>query len=229
VAEVEQRTFSGSYARQRGQPALYITERCVFCLSDSGLVLTEIAPGVDIDRDILSQMEFRPAIAESLATMNPRIFRPEVMGLRDDLLTVPLEERFVYDPQQDLFFVNLSQFTVKSLDQVEQIRNLVVKRLRPLGRKTYAIVNYDGFGIMPEVLDAYSDMVKWLMENYYSGATRYTTSGFLRVKLGESLEQRGVAAHIYEGADEARNYLRGLESGPAGSSGGGPSIDVPRV
>jgi len=214
VAEVEQRTFAGSYARERGQPVLYITERCVFCLGESGLVLTEIAPGIDIERDILAQMDFRPAIADPPKIMDPRIFREDPMGLRDDLLTVPLEERFVYDPQQDLFFVNLSHFTVKSLDQVEQIRRIVTQRLAPLGRRVHAIVNYDGFAIRPEVLDPYSDMVKWLMENCYSGATRYTTSGFLRVKLGESLEQRGVAPHIYESADEARAYLEGLESSP---------------
>jgi propionate CoA-transferase len=207
VTEVEQRTFSGSYAREREQPVLYITERCVFCLGSSGLVLTEMAPGVDLERDILAQMEFRPEISDGLKTMDPRIFRPEPMGLRDDLLTVPLDDRFVYDPQQDLFFVNLSQLTVKTLEQIEQIRGIVVKRLKPLGRKVYAIVNYDGFSILPESLDAYSEMVKWLMENYYSGATRYTTSGFLRVKLGEALEQRGVAAHIYESGEEARSYL----------------------
>ena len=211
VEEVEQRTFSGAYARQRRQPVLYITERCVFTLGSWGLELIEVAPGVDVERDILAQMAFRPTVREPLRLMDCRIFRPEPMGLRDDLLRLPLEERFVYDPQQNLFFVNLSHFTIKSLDDVEKIRSIVVERLSSLGRRVYAIVNYDNFGILPDVLDAYSDMVKWLMDNLYSGATRYTTSGFLRVKLGESLEQRGVAPHIYESAEEAQQHLKELE------------------
>ena len=211
VEEVEQRTFSGAYARQRRQPVLYITERCVFTLGSWGLELIEVAPGVDMERDILAQMAFRPTVREPLRLMDRRIFRPEPMGLRDDLLRLPLEERFVYDPQQNLFFVNLSHFTIKSLDDVEKIRSIVVERLSSLGRRVYAIVNYDNFGILPDVLDAYSDMVKWLMDNLYSGATRYTTSGFLRVKLGESLEQRGVAPHIYESAEEAQQHLKELE------------------
>lgn len=216
VREVEQRTFSGSYARGRGQPVLYVTERCVFALGPDGLVLTEIAPGIELERDILAQMDFRPTVAEPLATMDPRIFRDEPMGLRDDLLTIPIEERFVYDPQQDLFFVNLSHLTVKSVEEVERIRATVVSRLKPLGRKVHAIVNYDHFGILPEVLDAYSDMVKWLMDHHYSGATRYTTSGFLRVKLGHSLESRGVAPHIYESAEEARAHVARIEARPGG-------------
>src|SRR3954466_4444407 len=132
VSEVEHRTFSGSYARQRQQPVLYITERCVFRLGDAGLELVEIAPGVDLERDILAQMDFRPAVREPLSEMDPRIFRPQSMGLRDDLLRVPLEQRFVYDPQQDVFFVNLSHFTVKTLEDVEQIRTTVAQRLSPL-------------------------------------------------------------------------------------------------
>jgi propionate CoA-transferase len=206
VEEVEQRSFSGSYARQRQQPVLYITERCVFMLGEDGLQLTEIAPGIDLQRDILARMDFQPTIHEPLRRMDSRIFQSPPMGLREDLLRVPWEARFVYEPQQNLFFVNLSHLTITSLEEVEQIRSTVIKRLAPIGQKVHAIVNYDSFGILPEVFDAYSDMVKWLMDNYYSGATRYTTSGFLRLKLGEALKQRGVAAHIYESADEARQY-----------------------
>ena len=86
VSEVEHRTFSGEYAFKSGQTVLYITERCVFRLVDGGLELTEIAPGVDLDKDILSLMEFRPAISPKLKIMDARIFRDEVMNLRPDIL-----------------------------------------------------------------------------------------------------------------------------------------------
>src|SRR5215472_3868281 len=76
VREVEQRTFSGEYASKRSQPVLYITERCVFRLSGGELALTEIAPGIDLERDILKQMDFRPVIHQPLVLMDPCIFRP---------------------------------------------------------------------------------------------------------------------------------------------------------
>ncbi len=72
---VEQVTFSAKFARESGQQVLFITERCVFTLSDKGLMLTEIAPGMDIEKDILSNMEFTPAISRELKTMDPEIFR----------------------------------------------------------------------------------------------------------------------------------------------------------
>jgi propionate CoA-transferase len=81
VREVQQITFSGKYAAQNGQEIMFITERAVFKLSPEGLVLTEIAPGIDLQKDILEKMEFTPMISPELKTMDPRIFREERMCL----------------------------------------------------------------------------------------------------------------------------------------------------
>jgi propionate CoA-transferase len=208
VAEVEHRTFSGDYALQRKQPVLYVTERCVFALGPEGLELIEVAPGIDIAQDIMAQMDFAPVMRGEPRLMDARIFRREPMGLREELLRVPLEQRFIYDPQQNLFFINFEGLVVRTLEDVEAIRACVAEHLAPLARKVYVIVNYDNFTILPDVLDSYTAMVKDLVDRFYSEVTRYTTSGFLRMKLGEALQKRRVAPHIYESAAEARLHLR---------------------
>jgi len=81
VKDVEHRTFSGAVAFRHGQRVLYITERCVFRLTEKGLELTEIAPGIDLDRDVLAQMDFAPAVSPDLRLMHTSIFHPEPMGL----------------------------------------------------------------------------------------------------------------------------------------------------
>lgn len=80
IGEVEQVTFSGAYAQEKGQPVLYITERAVFKLTPEGVELTEIAPGVDLQKDILDQMDFKP-IMKDVKPMDERIFRDALMGL----------------------------------------------------------------------------------------------------------------------------------------------------
>jgi propionate CoA-transferase len=206
---VEQRTFSGLYAASRGQRVLFVTERCVFLLGPNGLELIEVAPGVEIERDILAHMDFRPLVRDP-RPMDARLFRPEPMDLRRTLLELPLDQRFIYDPAQNLFFVNLESLSIRSLDQIQQIERTIDEKLRTVPGKVYAIVNYDNFTILPEFVDPYVDMVKRLMEQRYSGATRYTTSGFLRLKLGDALSGRGVAPHIYESAEEAHSRLRDI-------------------
>ena len=211
VSQVEHVTFSGAVAASRGQKVLYVTERCVFVLTPDGLELSEVAPGVDIERHILSQMDFKPIVRDEPELMDARIFRAEAMGLRDHLLSIPLDQRFTYDPQQNIFFVNFERFSVRSRGEIRAIVNAVENKLTSLGHRVYAIVNYDNFFILPELLDEYSAAVRGLVDRFYSGVSRYTTSGFLRIKLGEALERRGVAPHIFESAAEAQSDLRTFE------------------
>jgi propionate CoA-transferase len=81
VAEVEHCTFSGPIAAAAGKAVLYITERCVFGLRPDGLELLEIAPGVDLQRDILEKMDFMPLMGEEIKYMDERIFRNDKMRL----------------------------------------------------------------------------------------------------------------------------------------------------
>ena len=210
IDQVQQKTFSGKYAGMRKQRVLYVTERCVFSLTEAGLELTEVAPGIDLEKNILALMGFKPIMGKPPRLMDPRIFRPEPMGLKEDLLTLPLEERLIYHPEENLFFVNFENFYVRTSEEIQKIRETVERMLKPLGKKVFTIVNYDNFNIVPELVDDYSDMVKYVMQ-FYEGVTRYTTSTFLRMKLGDELQKRDLAPYIYETREEARKALAQLE------------------
>jgi propionate CoA-transferase len=81
VQRVEQITFSGEYATAQGQRVQFITERAVLVITREGLEVTEVAPGVELDRDVIGQMAFRPRVAPDLKPMDERIFRDGLMGL----------------------------------------------------------------------------------------------------------------------------------------------------
>jgi propionate CoA-transferase len=208
VHEVEHRTFSGEYAARRGQRVLYVTERCVFQLGGDGLELIEVAPGVDIERDILARMDFAPLIRGTPRLMEAAIFDEGPMDLRSRMLEVPLAERLSYDEQQNILFINFERLAVRTSADVAAIRAEVEARLARISHRVYAIVNYDSFELAPEVEDEYAQMVKGLVERYYDGVSRYSTSGFLRAKLGRALKRRGVAPHIYESPRAALEHVR---------------------
>jgi propionate CoA-transferase len=207
VEEVEHRTFSGEHAARRNQPVIFITERCVLRLTADGLELIEIAPGMDLERDILAHMEFAPLLSPRLSLMDSRIFADSPMGLREDLLKLPLDKRLNYDRSKNIFFLNFEGMVVRTKADIEHIREAVEARLEPIGNKVAAVVNYDNFSISPELLDAYVEMVRALVERYYVDVTRYTTSAFTRARLGAALEGANVAPHLYESSEEALGGL----------------------
>ncbi|AEA62648.1 acyl CoA:acetate/3-ketoacid CoA transferase [Burkholderia gladioli] len=92
VRELEQVCYSAAFAREHGHQVLFVTERAVFRVSEQGLMLTEIAPGIDLERDVLGQMAFRPAVSPDLKVMDARLFLPTPVGMRDEILA--RERRF---------------------------------------------------------------------------------------------------------------------------------------
>jgi propionate CoA-transferase len=202
---VHQVTFSGEVAASSGKPVLYVTERCVFRLRPDGIELVEVAPGVDIERDILAQMGFKPLV-HSPKAMDSRLFRPEPMDLRDRLLDLDLSERIAYDPERNILFLNFEGLQVRWLKDVEDIREAVGERCREVGKRVAVVVNYDGFRLYEEVADAYADMVRHMEETCYTQVSRYTTSAFMRMKLADILTRK-VAPHIFETREEAHAFL----------------------
>jgi propionate CoA-transferase len=208
VKQVGQVTFSGAYAVETHQPVLFVTERCVFRLTERGLALTEIAPGIDIERDILAHMDFKP-IVENVVEMEARIFRPEPMGLERDFIGFrDLPSRISYDQERNILFLNFEGLRVRTEQDVAAVQEAVESRCKRIGRFVDVVVNYDSFRIDDSVLGAYAQMVRYMEQHYYTKVTRYTTSAFMRAKLGEALESRGVAPHVFETAAEAQAFLK---------------------
>jgi len=187
VQQVEHRTFSAREAIRRGQQVLYVTERCVLRLTGSfdapALELIEIAPGVDLQRDVLAQMDFEPRISPHLKLMDAALFKPEPLGLRERLLSTPLAQRLELDPEQHLLFINFEGLSIDSPDDISAVEAAVTELLQPLGHRVAVVVNYDSFTILPPLLDAYSTMVQGLNQRFYSQVTRYGTGGFLKARL----------------------------------------------
>jgi propionate CoA-transferase len=209
VRRVDQVTFSGAYAAQRGQEVLYVTERAVFRLRPEGLLLAEVAPGVDVEDDILALMAFRPLLPpDGPALMDERIFQVEPMSLKVDSLHLSLDDRIHFHDKSETLFLNFAGLEVNSRRDVELIRHAVEKRCKAIGRKVIVIVNYDSFKLADACADPYAEMCGYMMDRYYQKISRYTTSAFMRMKLGDALSRRGFAPHIFETSEDARQFLR---------------------
>ena len=177
VVAVEHRTFSGSYAMKRGCPVLYVTERCVFRLTEEGMELVEVAPGIDIARDILAHMDFVPIVHDP-ALMDARIFGPEAMGLRACMLPMPFEKRISYDPRLKMLFLDFRELAIKSECDVQRIKAEVDSHVKPFDRPVHAIVNYSGCTIGSAALESYGRMVDSLLASCDLGLIPYGIPNF---------------------------------------------------
>lgn len=206
VEAVSQVTFSGKRAGREGRPVLYVTERCVFALREDGLELIETAPGVDVNRDILDHLPFKPTIRNP-KTMSSLLFQPGVMGLRESISDIHIEDRISYNPQTNTLFLDFAGMRVKNQADLDRIKEAVEGVLKPLNRRVISIVNYDSFWVDPEITDQYMDLVRYVESNYYLKVSRYTTNGFMRIKLSRGLEERHITSNVAHDYVEATKSL----------------------
>ena len=125
-----------------------------------------MAPGIDIEKEILPNMEFKPVI-NAVAVMDRRIFQSRQMGIRPELLTLDIDERIQYDPEINTLRLNFKGLEIETADDIEIIKQVAEKKCRAAGKKVKAIVDYESFSIGEDLLDAYLGMGQYIIETYY--------------------------------------------------------------
>ena len=201
VAEVEQITFSAARAVSQRQDVMYVTERCVFELSSGGLVLAEVAPGIDVEEQILSLLPFEVEIGDPLPMYAP-LFGPGLIGLRDRMLDVGIEDRLHFDPNSNTVFMDYSGLHVRTTVEVEEIVAAVDALLEPLGHRVHSIVNYDRFLLDESAVQRWADVVKYVADKYYLTVSRHATGGFTRLKLGKEFAKRDIESSLRDTSGE---------------------------
>ena len=206
VERVGQVTFSGEYARRRGQTVYYVTERCVFKLIEEGLEIVELAPGVVLGRDILSQMAFRPLIPDNIRSMDARIFVEGKMGLKESS-PMSLDERVSYDAENNVVYANFEGMNIGTEEEAEKLAAYLDRYFSRLGRKVHVVVNYDNFdlGGRPRYLLCHGQVQRGQLLPLLDS---YSTDAFFRHQLKEDFAQADLEQRIYRNFDEARKSLR---------------------
>ena len=191
VDQVEHITFSGEYARETGQPVLYVTERCVFSMGPNGMELIEVAPGIDVENDILDHMDFTPYI-RNVRPMDSRIFQDGPMGIKQELELMPIERRIVLDREQGKLIINLRSMKIASKVEILQIRQRIEELCESLDSPLEMVAFYDGFEIKESLQDDYTDMISSIDKRFYKSLVHYTRDPFIRLKFGAELRKRYV-------------------------------------
>ena len=179
VETVQHLSFSGQHAVAESKPVLYVAERCVFKLIADGLELIEITPGIELKRDVLS-----PTHRDRFTPDG----RPHISNRSDGFARHHAESAArtssALRSEKNTLFINFESYSVHNLNDVEGVRQHVVDALQGISEKVHAVINYDNLSILPDVIDPYVKIVQDLNQSYYQTVTRYSTSGFLRAKLG---------------------------------------------
>ena len=191
VDQVEHITFSGDFARETGQPVLYVTERCVFSVGANGMELIEVAPGIDVENDILAHMDFMPYIS-NVRPMDGRIFREEMMGIKQARTEMPMDQRISLDHEQGRLIINLRLLKLTSRLEILQIKQRIEEVCESFNQPVEMMAFYDGFEIKESLQDEYTDMISSIDKSLYKSLVHYTRDPFIRLKFGAELRKRQV-------------------------------------
>jgi propionate CoA-transferase len=193
VKDVFEKTFSGEEAVRRGQTVFYVTERAVFRRSyeHATIELIEIAPGIDLQKGILDQMDFTPAVSPNLKVMDARIFKDVKMGALSEMFG-SLKDRCTYHDKEHTVFIDLFGITIESEPDINWLVNGLAAILAPLVQNKGPVdvaVNYDGFDIQKGLDSHFTHAVREFLEKpYYKSVRRFAGKAFKRALLGNAMD-----------------------------------------
>ena len=130
------------------------------------------------------------------------------MGLDTHLLDLDLPDRITYDPQRNILFLNFEGMYIRVKDDIVTLRRLLEERCKKIGKRVGVFINYDSFRISEDTYDDYADIDRYMLEHCYTTITRFATSAFMRMKLGEAFTRRNIAPHVFEKKEDAQAFLR---------------------
>jgi propionate CoA-transferase len=206
VNACDQITFCSRFAGPQGQEVFYITERCVFKLIEGRLELTEVAPGIDIERNILPHMDFRPVI-RTVAPMDPRLFVEAGMGIRGEFLLKELRTRVRYDAARNLLRLNFNGLEIDSIEDIENIRRVVEQVCTSARMKVNAVVDYNAFKVNDQLMGAYLQMGAEIIAAHYRKVARYTTNRDDSARFASGFQGRGLSTNLFASEEEAVQFV----------------------
>ncbi len=206
VTACDQVTFCSRFSESQNQEVYYITERCVFKLQSEQLTLVEIAPGIDLEKDILAHMDFMPLVG-TVQSMDSRIFQSSSMKIRNEFLLRELQARICFDPVTSLLYLNFNGLELENLEDVDNVQKVIEEQCRRAGKKINALVNYNAFRVHDELLDAYLEMGRMVIEKHYLKVARHTTNPDTVQKLASEFRARGLEPNIFATRRQALAFL----------------------
>ncbi len=168
--------------------------------------LREIAPGIDLEKDILALMEFRPAISSELTEMDPAIFQPDTLDLRNRA-PKPLGERLSYAEGENVLYCNFEGLALKTVKDANELASRLDEEFRGIGRRVKVVVNYDNFDITPEAAPIFFQMIAD-NEKYVLSRTRYSANAFFRRRLGRQFTAASLQHRLYGNFEAARKGMQ---------------------
>lgn len=122
-----------------------------------------------------------------------------------------MRERFSYDPKENILFINFAGLRIDSRAQVDEMAGYVRDAYERSGRRMYAVVNYEGTEIAPEIVDYYGERIKQLQDTYALSTVRYAASGFTRSTLRYIGAAKDLESNIFETRAEAIRAIQEVE------------------
>jgi propionate CoA-transferase len=196
IKQVDQITFSGKIGGTSGQEIFYMTERCIFKLLNGKVELIEVAPGIDIEKDILAHMDFRP-VMNDVRIMDPRIFKPSAMGIRREFLKYDIRKRSTFLAAQNTLFLNLKGLEAENAQDLEIIKEVLKQRCAEAGGQIKAIVTY-AFDIDDELMEAYVEMGAEMAGSYPVAVSHFHHREEMRERLGDEFVKQAIESRMHE-------------------------------